>query len=239
MLDLSIIIINKNYLTFLKKCINSCLNQVTKYKYEVILIDDGSTDGSILFAKKIKNKKLTIFQTKNEGIEKAANKGFKKSNAKYVVRVDSDDYLHKNFVNIMLKEIIKSNNAFVYSNYYLVKSNEKKLNQTMLPIFNKKEIFQRGDFLATGTIYNKNIINKIGYYNENIKNSGLENYELIIKLICNKYYGKRVNRFLFYYRRHVANLSLLKKKKILNYGKKIFKKMHLGNYKKNKFHPWN
>jgi len=238
MLDLSIIIINKNYLTFLKKCINSCLNQVTKYKYEVILIDDGSTDGSVLFANKIKNKKIKIFQTKNKGVEKAANKGFKKSNAKYAVRVDSDDYLHKNFVNTMLKKIIKSKIAFVYSNYYLVESN-KKIGQIKLPIFNKKEIFQRGDFLATGTIYNRNIIKKVGYYNENTKNSGLENYELILKLINNKYYGERVNRFLFYYRRHVTNLSLKKKNKILGYGKKIFKKMRLGNYKKNKFHPWN
>ena len=239
MVDLSIIIINKNYLTFLKKCINSCLNQTTKYKYEVLLIDDGSTDGSFLYAKKIKNKKLKLFQTKNKGIEKAANKGFKKSNAKYVVRVDSDDYLHKNFVNTMLKKIIKSHIAFAYSNYYLIKPNEKKIGQVRLPIFNKKEIFQRGDFLATGTIYNKNIIKKMGYYNENTKNSGLENYELILKLINNKYHGKRVNRFLFYYRRHVTNLSLKKKNKILNYGKKIFKKMYLGNYKKNKFHPWN
>ena len=77
MVDLSIIIINKNYLTFLKKCLDSCLNQVTKYSYEVILVDDGSTDGSVLFAKKIKDKKLKIFHTKNKGIEHASNKGFK------------------------------------------------------------------------------------------------------------------------------------------------------------------
>jgi glycosyltransferase involved in cell wall biosynthesis len=239
MVDLSIIIINKNYLNYLKKCVNSCLNQVTNYKYEVILIDDGSTDGSVKFAEKIKDKKLTLFQTKNKGIEKAANKGFKKSNAKYVVRVDSDDYLHKKFVNTMLKEIIKSNTSFIYSNYYLIKSNKKKTQQIKLPIFKKKEIFQRGDFLATGTVYDRNIIKKMGYYNEITKNSGLENYELILKLIYNKYYGKRINRFLFYYRRHVTNLSLLKKKRILHYGKKIFKKMRLGNYKKNKFPPWN
>ena len=127
MVDLSIIIINKNYLTFLKKCLDSCLNQVTKYSYEVILVDDGSTDGSVLFAKKIKDKKLKIFHTKNKGIEHASNKGFKKSKAKYVMRVDSDDYLHKNFVNIMLNEIIKSKTAFVYSNYFSFKSNIKKI----------------------------------------------------------------------------------------------------------------
>ena len=140
-----------------------------------------------------------------------------------MVRVDSDDYLHKNFVNIMLNQIIKSHFAFVYSNYYLIKPNKKKIDQVRLPIFNKKEIFQRGDFLATGTIYNKDIIKKMGYYNENTKNSGLENYELILKLINNEYLGKRINRFLFYYRRHVTNLSLKKKIKFLITEKKFLK----------------
>ena len=159
MIDLSIVIINKNYLSYLKKCVNSCLRQITKYKYEVIIVDDGSTDGSINYAKNIKNKKINFFQTKNKGIEKAANKGFKKSNAKYVVRVDSDDYLSKNFVNIMLNEANKSKASFIYSNYYLINSKKKlKIN---LPPFNKKEILQRGDFLATGTVYNRNIISSI------------------------------------------------------------------------------
>jgi len=236
MIDLSIVIINKNYLDYLKKCVNSCLSQVTKYKYEVIIVDDGSTDGSISFAKNIKDKKIKFFQTKNKGIEKAANKGFKKSNAKYVVRVDSDDYLNKKFVNIMLDEANKSKAAFIYSNYYLV--NSKKRLKINLPPFNKKEILQRGDFLATGTVYDRNIIKKKGYYSEDIKNSGLENYQLILKLIVYKNYGKRVNKHLFYYRKHSVNLSIFKKKKIIDLGKKIFTKMKLGIYKKNKFHPW-
>jgi len=237
MLDLSIVIINKNYLSYLKKCVNSCLNQITKYKYEVIIVDDGSTDGSTNYIKNIKDKKIKFFQTKNKGIEKAANKGFKKSNAKYVVRVDADDYLSKKFVNIMLGEINKSKNAFIYSNYFII--NSKKKYKMNLPSFDKKEIIKRGDFLATGTVYNRNIIKKIGYYNENIKNSGLENYELILRLIINQSYGKRINKFLFYYRKHNDNLSILKKKKIIDFGKKIFRKMKLGLYKKNKFHPWN
>tara|TARA_B100000780_G_scaffold271146_1_gene231761 strand:- start:391 stop:1044 length:654 start_codon:yes stop_codon:yes gene_type:complete len=217
--------------------VNSCLSQVTKYKYEVIIVDDGSTDGSINYAKNIKDKKIKFFQTKNKGIEKAANKGFKKSNAKYVVRVDSDDYLSKKFVNIMLSEINKSKTAFIYSNYFAIKS--RKNHKSNLPSFEKKEIIQRGDFLATGTVYNRNIIKKIGYYSEDIKNSGLENYELILRLIVNQNYGKRINKSLFYYRKHNNNLSILKKKKIMDFGKKIFKKMKLGSYKKNKFHPWN
>ena len=100
MLDLSIIIINRNYLKFLKKCIKSCLNQITVFKYEIIVVDDGSKDGSVEFIKSIKNSKLSFTQTKSLGIEKAANKGFKISKGRYVVRVDSDDFLNKNWLKI-------------------------------------------------------------------------------------------------------------------------------------------
>ena len=118
MLDLSIIIINRNYLKFLKKCIKSCLNQITVFKYEIIVVDDGSKDGSVEFIKSIKNSKLSFTQTKSLGIEKAANKGFKISKGRYVVRVDSDDFLNKNFVQNSLSVIKFSKKAFVYSNYF-------------------------------------------------------------------------------------------------------------------------
>ena len=176
MLDLSIVIINKNYLRFLKKCINSCLNQITNFQYEIIVVDDGSNDGSVNLLRNIKNTKLSFTQTKSEGIEKAANKGFKKSRGKYVVRVDSDDYLHKNFAQNSLLMIKNSKKSFVYSDYFQISSNKNTKKKT-LPNFDQKEIINRGDFLATGTLFDKNIIKKLGYYNENTKNSGLENYE--------------------------------------------------------------
>lgn len=238
MIDLSIIIINKNYLRYLKKCIQSCLEQKTNYRYEIIVIDDGSKDGSAQYIKQIIDKKFSFIQSKSEGIEKASNKGFKKSKGRFVVRVDSDDYLHTNFIQTTISEIKKSKKDFVYSNYFQVddKSNIKK--KFFLPTFNKEEIISRGDFLATGTVYRKGLIKNLKYYNERTKNSGLENYELILKLLESNFEGKRINKFLFYYRKHKKNVSILKKKKIISYGKKLFFKMNLEKYSKNQFHPW-
>ena len=54
------------------------------------------------------------------------------------------------------------------------------MKKIFLPNFDKKELIKRGDFLATGTVYQKKIIKKLGYFNENSKNNGLENYELIL-----------------------------------------------------------
>ena len=236
-MDLSIIIINKNYQQYLKKSIYSCINQKTKYSFEIIIIDDGSRDKSLQLANSIKNKNLKIFSVNNFGVEKASNLGFKKSKGKFVLRVDSDDYLHKNFIQIMLNKIIGTKYSFVYPNYNLISKSGKLIRKVSLPNFNKKEILERGDFLATGTIFRKREIKLLGYYNESHKNCGLENYELIIKLLKKNKKGNHIKKFLFFYRRHYKNLSLVKQKKIKYYGINLFKKMKIGKYHKNNFNP--
>tara|TARA_B100000963_G_scaffold296499_1_gene267657 strand:- start:6661 stop:7380 length:720 start_codon:yes stop_codon:yes gene_type:complete len=238
MIDLSIIIINKNYLRYLKKCINSCFDQKTQYSYEIIVIDDGSIDGSINYIQSLEDKRLKFFQSNCAGIEKASNIGFKKSKGKYVVRVDSDDLLRNNFIEKTIREIKKSRYDFVYSNYFEINSMHKLIKKKKLPIFNKNEIRKRGDFLATGTVYKKKLIKSFDFYNEKFKNCGLENYELVLKLLNQNCRAKRINNFLFYYRHHQKNISIIRQKKIINYGKKLFYKMNLGKYSKNKNHPW-
>ena len=54
-MDLSVIIINKNYKKYIENCISSCQRQKTKYLYEIIVVDDGSTDGSLKLIEKFKN----------------------------------------------------------------------------------------------------------------------------------------------------------------------------------------
>ncbi len=238
MIDLSIIVINKDYVRYLKKCIQSCLEQRTNYNYEIIVVDDGSKDGSVQYLKQISDKRLLFIKSKNLGIEKASNKGFKKAKGKYIVRVDSDDYLDTNFIQTSIKEIESSKKDFVYSNYSQIDTKGNIIKKKFLPIFNKAEIMARGDFLATGTVYKRKIVKNFHYYNEKTKNCGLENYELILKLITNEKKGKKINKFLFFYRMHQNNVSIIKKKKIISYGKKLFNNMNLKKYSKNQFHPW-
>ena len=235
-MDLSIIIINKNYKKYLKHCILSCCKQNTKYSYEIIIVDDGSSDGSEGLINMFKGPNIRRFLIKNQGIEKASNLGIKKSKGKYIMRVDSDDYLKSNCVEKLMNFILKKDCAFVYANYYLI--NEKKIIKNItLPKFDKKEIFQRGDFLASGTIYLKKIIEKFGYFNETKKNSGLENYELILKLLLSGFKGYHKNEFLFYYRKHKRNISKKIKDKIKKNGKELFRELKLGKYQKNKYNP--
>ena len=107
-----------------------------------------------------------------------------------------------------------------------------------LPSFRKKEIFSRGDFLATGTIFKSSIIKKNNGYNTVTINSGIENYELILDLISQGVVGKQINQDLFFYRQHKDNISLKNRKKIIENGQKLFKKNRYGVFKTNKYHPF-
>ncbi len=238
MVDVSIIVINYNYGSFLKRCLDSCINQSSKFRTEIIFLDDGSKDNSLKIARSFKNLKIKIYTLKNRGIEAASNFGFKKSRGKYVVRVDSDDFISKNFLSETINHLKNKNISFVYSNYVLVDKKGQKIIEKKLPKFNEKEILKRGDFLATGTVYRKSDLKKVGFYNEKNKNTGLENYELILKLILKGFKGKLVSKNLFYHTRHSKNLSKIRSKQIFTYGCNLFKKYNIGDYKTNRYHPY-
>ena len=70
---------------------------------EIIVVDDGSTDDSLATLKGIKNKKVKIFDKKNGGPSSARNFGIEKAQGKYLLFVDSDDNVEKDFVEKMVK----------------------------------------------------------------------------------------------------------------------------------------
>ena len=126
----SIIVTNFNYGRYLKQCLDSCFNQTfSKKKYEVILIDDNSTDGSQKIAQKYVKKKNFHFikNKKNIGVAASSNIGVINSKGSFFVRVDSDDYINKNFVKFLYKYIQRKKRSLgVTSDYYYFSSKEKK-----------------------------------------------------------------------------------------------------------------
>lgn len=109
----------------LTRCINSILNQ-TFDNFELILIDDGSTDnsGKICDEFAVKDSRIQVFHSQNQGVSSARNSGIKRAKGEYIAFVDSDDYVYPSFLKIMLEKALSLNADFVMSSYVLC-SNDK------------------------------------------------------------------------------------------------------------------
>ena len=114
-MDLSIIIPVYNAAPLLDRCLDSIFSQTTQYTYEVILVDDGSTDNSIEIIKSRKEKKITLYQQKNSGSSVARNKGIELARGEFIAFLDADDYWLNGFIEETLS-FIKFDNDLVAVN---------------------------------------------------------------------------------------------------------------------------
>ena len=94
MFDLSIIIVTYNNLKYTKECITE-LKKYSKSSYEIIMVDNNSTDGTVDYIKSVTEK--YILNDKNEGFAKAVNKGLALSDSKYICLLNNDVLVYNNW----------------------------------------------------------------------------------------------------------------------------------------------
>lgn len=104
--DISIIVPIYNAEKYIKICLDSLINQ-TKKELEFILINDGSTDNTEKIIKKYKDPRIKYYKNKNQGIGKTRNFGIEKSTGKYIMFLDSDDFLEKNACELLFNEVLE------------------------------------------------------------------------------------------------------------------------------------
>lgn len=103
-MDVSIIIINYNTLELTKNTINSVIEKTQGIKYEIILVDNASADGSIeYFEEKYRNKIIFLKNRENLGFGRANNKGIEIAKGKYVFLLNSDTLLINNAIKILFE----------------------------------------------------------------------------------------------------------------------------------------
>lgn len=99
---ISIIVPVYNGEKYIGRCLRSLLNQTySKEKYEIIVVNDGSTDKTSYALELFKDDIKLIINPKNIGLPASLNKGIKLSSGDYCVRVDSDDYVSNNFLTFL------------------------------------------------------------------------------------------------------------------------------------------
>lgn len=107
---LSIIVPVYNASQYLNRCIESLVNQ-TINDIEIILIDDGSTDDSLLICREwaSKDKRIVVIEQENSGVSSARNKGLEIAKGEFIILLDSDDWFALNTVEVLLSEQQKMN----------------------------------------------------------------------------------------------------------------------------------
>lgn len=110
---ISIIIPVYNVQKYLKRCFDSVVNQTFK-NFEVIVVDDGSTDSSLEICNKYakSDSRFKIFHKSNGGLSDARNYGLRYAKGKFISFVDSDDWLQNDALEYLYELLVKTNADF-------------------------------------------------------------------------------------------------------------------------------
>ena len=112
---------NYNYADYIEQSIESVLSQTYK-NFELIIIDDGSTDNSRnIISQYIERQNIRVIFQENKGLTATNNIAVRAAQGKYIMRLDADDYLDTNALLVLVNAIEKSDQlALVFPDYYYI-----------------------------------------------------------------------------------------------------------------------
>lgn len=198
--ETSVVICNWNNSKYIARAIRSCLKQsLPKHKYEIVVVDDASTDNSREIIESFGDKVVPVFLEKNGGVANASNVGIKKALGKYIIRVDSDDYINENTL-LFLSEILNWNHdiGFVYADHLKVEEDESVREHVVI---NTLDLMLRH---GAGIIMRKQYLEVLGLYNKDLRNA--EDFDLLKRYISN-FNGYHLKVPLYRYRQHGGNMT--------------------------------
>lgn len=171
--------------------IESVLKQ-TFLDFEVIIIDDGSTDGSLAMVKQFKDKRIKIHNKHNEGVAKTRNKGIALSSGSYIAFLDADDLWFPNHLETINNLILDFPNHHWFATTYLKQFSEKTKKKMFTPLFTTN--FHRGpvvDFFMNSTVdclawtsavvMDKAFVETLGLFDSKITHGAGEDSDLWIR----------------------------------------------------------
>lgn len=153
-LDLSIIVPVYNVELYLQKCLESLFEQdIDSSVYEILIINDGSTDNSLSIAEEFAESKqnVHIFNQSNSGLGASRNVGIRNAQGDYLLFVDSDDYLEPNRLGTLLREAKEKNLDLLRFGYQSVDENYQIISKTQSATFAvnmSNTVVDGKDFLA-------------------------------------------------------------------------------------------
>jgi glycosyltransferase involved in cell wall biosynthesis len=187
----SVVIPLYNKEDYIESTIKSVLNQSFQ-NFEIIVVNDGSTDSSKNIVEKINDSRITVFSNKNIGLSFSRNFGIKKAKAKYIAFLDADDLWLNDFLQTIFNLIERNKNEYVFATNLEILAFKKKPIITSSKFNTDDELLMTNYFKVKKNIFgpsslviNKCVCENVGYFNEKI-NYG-EGEDFFIR--CFSYYS--------------------------------------------------
>lgn len=226
-MKLSIIIPVYNVAQFLEKCVQSALQQdLQQDEFEVLLIDDGSTDNSSEIGKQLAEKfqNVQYFFQENQGLGAARNTGMKHASGKYFLFLDSDDWLENNALkNLVNRAETENLDVLIYDSQRVFKSGEcKKIELDYQPekIYSGEQLITetRIEILPCGNVYKREIAEQFAI--RFVEGVFYEDPDFYLKFLLSSRRIQYVPQLVYHYFYNEKSITLNTEKK--HSTKKIF-----------------
>ena len=197
----SLVITNYNRAEFLARSIRSCLLQLILHqKIEVLIVDDGSTDGSKAVLNEFIDEVNIISLEKNQGVAAASNVGLKHAKGKYWMRVDADDYLSMHACAFM-GAVLDNNDdiGFVFGDH--IRLADDGTSKLLVSLADEETLFEHG----AGVLFRTEILRSLGGYDECLLNC--EDRDLLYRMKRSGVVGYHIPVPLYRYYIHGKNIS--------------------------------
>ena len=171
----SIVIPLYNKFNFIKETVYSVLNQ-TYNEFEIIIVNDGSTDKSLEAAKEIKDSRIKIYSKINEGVSIARNFGISKASNEYIAFLDADDLWRSDYLETLKGLIKKYPEASLFSTAYYINNDRNKaiffsdeIEDILIDNYCKGILTKKIFCWTSSTCIRKKVINEVGNFKEGIQ----------------------------------------------------------------------
>ena len=205
---ISVVIPTLNRINTLQRALDSVINQTYK-PAEIIVVDNGSSDGTLKFLRE-QYPKITILTENKIGVSSARNKGIEKSINQWIALLDSDDEWHPRKLEIqtsMLDSALKEYNLIHTDEVWF--RNNKHINQMKKHKKQGGYIFERCLSLCcispSSVLFKKNILDKVGLFDESLP--VCEDYDMWLKICSSEEVLFAQDKLTYKYGGHKDQLS--------------------------------
>ncbi len=206
----SVILPAYNAEKYIRQAIESVLIQNYR-NFELVIINDGSTDGTEEIVRSYKDDHIRYFKQANRGLAATHNEGIRQSRGEFLIKVDADDFIAVDFIGRHLTEFYEHQDAdVVYCDDYLVEEDSKPIRIIKRPEYADRRILIRDLFRAGfpvvpfRTCIRRRVFDKIGLFDETLRIG--EDYDMMRRFVKAGLKAHHLKAALYY--RRLASESL-------------------------------